>query len=44
MIDGREEMLAEGIDEQVTCPQDNTYVAQPELDAQLAGLHIDFNS
>lgn len=41
MIDGREEMLAEGIDEQVTCPQDNTYVAQPELDAQLAGLHID---
>lgn len=39
----REQMLQEGVADEQTCPQDNTYVAQPELDAQLAGLHFDYN-
>lgn len=41
MINERDQMVQEGIeDEQIACPQDNTYVALPELD-QLAGLHLD---
>lgn len=44
MINERDQMVQEGIeDEQIICPQDNTYVAHPELDAQLAGLHFDYN-
>lgn len=47
MINERDQMVQEGIDdsalqEQNICPQDNTYVAQPELDAQLAALHFDY--
>lgn len=42
MINERDQMVQEGIeDEQISCPQDNTYVAQPELDTQLSGLHLD---
>lgn len=41
MINERDQMVQEGYDdnqEQITCPQDNTYIANRELDAQLAGL------
>ena len=39
MINERDQMVQEGIeDEQIACPQDNTYVAQSELDTELARL------
>ncbi len=44
MIIERDQMVQEGIeDEQITCPQDNTYVANNDLNTQLAGLHFNYN-
>lgn len=45
MINGRDQMVQESVDEeQTTCPQDNTYIAPNDLDRQLAGLHFNYNS